>query len=398
MGTPGNPEVSPVITTAKLRSRTAKDLATMAKRKGVQGWHSMRKEELVKALMRRARADAAKAARKSHSNGHKSPAKATSSEGSSKTRRTNGRAAARRKTKSPHCEKRLSRMRAELTKLKDLAYQADGNGKQGEYSKDRLVVMVRDPYWLHAYWELTRQSIDRARVALGQHWHSARPVLRLSEVTRDGTTSTVRKIVRDIAIHGGVNNWYVDVQDPPKSYQLDIGYVTPDGRFLSLCRSNSVTTPQTGVVGSGDGNWAGVADDFDRIYAMSGGYTDKGDTSDLKDLFEERLRRPMGSPMVTRFGLGAGVSGRSRMESAFRVEADLVVHGTTEPGSHLTIRGEPVRLKPDGTFMVRFRLPDRRQVLPVVTSSGDGVEQRTIVLAVERNTKVMEPVIREPDS
>ena len=75
MGTPGNPEVSPVITTAKLRSRTAKDLATMAKRKGVQGWHSMRKEELVKALMRRARADAAKAARKGHSNGHKSPHK-----------------------------------------------------------------------------------------------------------------------------------------------------------------------------------------------------------------------------------------------------------------------------------------------------------------------------------
>ena len=34
----------------------------------------------------------------------------------------------------------------------------------------------------------------------------------------------------------------------------------------------------------------------------------------------------------------------------------------------------------------------------LVTSTSDGVEQRTIVLAVERNTKVMEPVIREPDS
>jgi len=61
------------------------------------------------------------------------------------------------------------------------------------------------------------------------------------------------------------------------------------------------------------------------------------------------------------------------------------------------LRGEPVRLEPDGTFTMRFELPDRRQVLPVVASSGDGVEQRTIVLAVERNTKVMEPVIRESD-
>ena len=49
--------------------------------------------------------------------------------------------------------------------------------------------MVRDPYWLHAYWELNRKSIERAKVALGPYWHSARPVLRLCEVLRDGTTT-----------------------------------------------------------------------------------------------------------------------------------------------------------------------------------------------------------------
>ena len=48
--------------------------------------------------------------------------------------------------------------------------------------------------------------------------------------------------------------------------------------------------------------------------------------------------------------------------------------------------------------MARRRPPDRRQVLPVVASSSDGVEQQTIVLAVERNTKTMEPIIREPDA
>ena len=42
------------------------------------------------------------------------------------------------------------------------------------------------------------------------------------------------------------------------------------------------------------------------------------------------------------------------------------------------------------------RLPDRRQVIPVIASSPDGVEQRTIILAVERNTKVLERVIRDP--
>ena len=40
-------------------------------------------------------------------------------------------------------------------------------------------------------------------------------------------------------------------------------------------------------------------------------------------------------------------------------------------------------------------IDDRRQVIPVIASSPDGVEQRTIILAVERNTKVLGPVVRD---
>ena len=54
-----------------------------------------------------------------------------------------------------------------------------------------------------------------------------------------------------------------------------------------------------------------------------------------------------------------------------------------------------MQLRSDGTFAVRLSLPDRRQVIPIVVSSVDGVEQRTVILAVERNTKRMEPVVRD---
>ena len=37
----------------------------------------------------------------------------------------------------------------------------------------------------------------------------------------------------------------------------------------------------------------------------------------------------------------------------------------------------------------------QEQVIPVTASSPDGVEQRTIILAVERNTKVLGPVLRD---
>jgi hypothetical protein len=44
---------------------------------------------------------------------------------------------------------------------------------------------------------------------------------------------------------------------------------------------------------------------------------------------------------------------------------------------------------------MRFSLPDSRQIIPAVAASADGVEERTIVLAVERNTKQLEPMIHD---
>jgi hypothetical protein len=59
------------------------------------------------------------------------------------------------------------------------------------------------------------------------------------------------------------------------------------------------------------------------------------------------------------------------------------------------LAGQPVRLREDGSFSVRKSMPDRRHVLPIVAGSRDGLEQRTIILAIERNTKVMEPLVRD---
>ena len=256
--------------------------------------------------------------------------------------------------------------------------------------------MVRDPYWLHAYWELSRKSIERAKVALGQYWHGARPVLRVCEVLRDGTTTSTRQPIRDVEIHGGVNNWYIDVHNPPKSYQLDIGYLAPGGRFFCLARSNVVSTPAAAAGDTFDKNWADVAKDFDRIFALSGGYSEPAANGELKEVLEERLRRPIGDPATTQFGRGAAGTPANGPGFEFQVDTELIVHGVTQPDAHVTLRGEPVKIRSDGTFAVRFNLPDRRHVLPMVASSRDGAEQRTIVLAVDRNTKVMEPVSRDP--
>jgi hypothetical protein len=287
---------------------------------------------------------------------------------------------------------RLEQARARYERQKNLALNAPAEAGSGS-RKDRLVVLVRDPYWLHAYWELSRQSVQRAAAAMGQDWHTARPVLRLLEVSDTGTTSTAEGVLRDIEIHGGVNNWYVDVQDPPKSFRLDIGYLANSGKFYVLARSNSVTTPRAGAADAIDENWTDVAENFDKIYAMSCGSSPTGPSQDLQEIFEERLRRPMSSTVIASGGESLIQHNRSGFD--FEIDAELIVYGTTQPGARVTLQGDPVRLRSDGTFTVRFSMPNCRQVIPAVAVSADGIEQRTVVLAVERNTKSMEPLVRD---
>lgn len=413
------------MTAEQLKGYTLKVLGQMAKEQGVPGWHAMRKDQLVKALLRasgsKSRSSAASsrngssrssATRTASRNGaaasrngasrstsSRSKATKTTASRSGSTRRSatasapasrsalrsNG-AKAKAKTKShPKAVRRLQEVRQAQNRLKDISHQDVPS------NKDRLVVIVRDPYWLHATWQLSRRNVERAEVALGQDWHMARPVLRLLEV--QAGNSAAETVVRDIEIHGGVNNWYVPVNDPPKSYRLDIGYLTESGRMFVLARSNVVTTPRAGTLDTLDNNWTDVAENYEKIYAMSGGHCTEGASEELQELFEERLRRPMSSPTL---GLAAnGHPGRKARDFQFELDAELIVYGNTVPGSRVTLQGDPVELRADGSFTVRFRLPNCRQVIPAVAQSADGLEQRTIVLAVERNTKVMEPLLRD---
>ena len=54
-----------------------------------------------------------------------------------------------------------------------------------------------------------------------------------------------------------------------------------------------------------DESWKDLAVNCDKILAKSGAFSTEGNDGELQRLFEERLRRPMGSPMITRYGCGA---------------------------------------------------------------------------------------------
>ncbi|MEX2140337.1 MAG: DUF4912 domain-containing protein [Pirellulales bacterium] len=393
------------MTASSLRAYSLKDLAKMAKQRGVSGWHAMRKDQLVAVLVSAAkRRSAARVSAKKQIAPVRRPSVSLASDRrklSAAARTSRVTATSTKVVKNSRLIKRLEEAKAQMLRSKDLATangQARSNGAVHNINgsvKDRLVLMVRGPFWLHACWELAAQSIQRAQVAMGQDWHTARPVLRLFHVTNAGASTSSERVIRDIPVHGGVKNWYIDVKEAPQSYRVEIGYLSAKGRFYSLARSNTVTTPAATAGDSLDAHWGDIARDCDKIYAMSGGYSVEGSSAELQELFEERMRRPMGSPTANRYGNGAdGLLPRER-DFRFDIDAEIVIHGATQTGAHVTMQGEPIKVQPDGTFHVRFDLPNRRQVIPILACTKDGVEQRTVVLAVERNTKIMEPVTRE---
>jgi hypothetical protein len=257
-----------------------------------------------------------------------------------------------------------------------------------EPHQDRVILLVRDSFWLQASWEITRASVHRAQSALSERWHTAVPMLRLLSVS-DVNSNRAESIERDIPIHGGVDNWYIDVDDPPSQYRVVVGYLSDNGEFYTVCRSNVVETPRPGECERLDEHWRDIAEDYERIYSLSGGYDTDG--GDLKEIFEERLRRPM--PLRGEQGQTVADPALLRQSKLpFDVDAELIIFGKTVSSASVLVAGRPVKLQPDGSFTVRMELPDKRQVLPVTAESRDGLRQRTTVVAVERNTKVMEPV------
>jgi len=362
------------MTAASLKAKPVRDLARLAKQHGVHGWHAMRKDQLVRALVQKAKSGLMKQAMPGR--GSREAARHVPAGGQ----------------RDAEVARRISEARDRLAKAKDLTTRAEGRASRSS-PRDRMVLMVRGPHWMHAYWEVTQRSITRAQAALGQDWHAAKPVLRVLQVESDAQGSPSERVVRQIAVHGGVKNWYIDVREPLRC-RVEIGYLAPSGKFQALARSNAVTTPNASQCDTLDAHWGDIVDDCERIYALSGGYSSEAGSCELQELFEERMQRPMGPP-AAQAAADHEPEDEPPVDFQIEVDAEMIVYGATKPEAYVTLQGEPIKLRPDGTFRVRVEMPNKRLVIPIIASAADGSARQTVVMAVERNTKAMEPYARD---
>ena len=65
----------------------------------------------------------------------------------------------------------------------------------------------------------------------------------------------------------------------------------------------------------------------------------------------------------------------------------MILYGATEPDALVSVCGRKVPLNPDGTFSMRFALPDGEMNLPVKAVSKKGTDTQEIEIKVTRTTK-----------
>ncbi|HLB02164.1 MAG TPA: DUF4912 domain-containing protein [Nitrospiria bacterium] len=124
------------------------------------------------------------------------------------------------------------------------------------YGVTELVLLPVDPYWIHAYWEVTPKSFSEFLSRLGPLASQGRYLLRIYDVTAIEFDGSNAHSSFDLPIELSARNWYINLWSSEKSIVGDLGYLRPDGRFILLVRSNVIHTPRAGVSIFTEAPWA----------------------------------------------------------------------------------------------------------------------------------------------
>ena len=107
------------------------------------------------------------------------------------------------------------------------------------YGVNRVRLLVKDPEWLFAYWDVDPRSVDGLRHEIGERALAlTRLTLRIADAR--GRDASV------ILLPYGARAWYVRGGAESRSYRAQLGWTLPSGEFRPLAESNTVTTPRSG--------------------------------------------------------------------------------------------------------------------------------------------------------
>ncbi len=312
------------------------------------------------------------------------------------------------------------------------------------YGTRRLFLTARDPHWLYAYWDLTREQ----QTKLNAKSSDGHLILRIYTGKLEGHPAC------EIHVHPESRHWFAHVERSGDSYSAELGYYSPLGRWTRIAISSATVTPPDAAAVEGDVEFATIPFEFPFAKLIEIIKSAVRENVPLAQAVEElrrhghpELPRANGTPVSTwtaqqeqalarivnidegrRVWMGSleitelirrrlaheisslGVSSFSNLSSLsspfggaaqpkgfwFNVNAELIIYGATEPTARVTLGGHEIKLRSDGSFSFRFALPDGKYDLPAVAVSADGTDARAANLKFSRETEYLGDVGTHP--
>lgn len=199
------------------------------------------------------------------------------------------RTISRKKSHNPLLNKKIGRLVAAIVNRPEGENSAAGFELPSRYGKNKLVLLVRDPWWIYGYWEVTPEREKQVlREMLGLGLQKDKTVLRVYDVT--GTSVSRANASFDIELNFFADNWYIDVGKPDADWVAELGLRAANGRFFPLVRSNTVRTPRFGLSDVWDEEWMMPDELYWKLFGRMTGLSEQKSSLNVREILERYLK------------------------------------------------------------------------------------------------------------
>ncbi|MDR1695788.1 MAG: DUF4912 domain-containing protein [Endomicrobium sp.] len=269
------------------------------------------------------------------------------------------------------------------------------SGLPDSYNETKVVLLPRDPLWIYVYWDISSQTKNEFSDKYKDIFDDSSLTIRVYDVTDVNFDGSNANRFFDVKVNHNALSWYINVGEFNRSWCVDVGYVLKNGEFVTVSRSNAMAMPRHGVSNITDEQWALLQIEFEKLLKISGAGGLGKSSYDLVKLMRERWEEITKLPTSGILGGASSSSFRKKQaadkskDKTFWLKADteIIVYGATEPDATLTVQGKNVPLAQDGSFTLRFYLPDGEQNYPIEAVSSCGTMSRRITFNVKKETK-----------
>jgi len=252
------------------------------------------------------------------------------------------------------------------------------------YGKTESYLLPKDPAWLFLFWEITQNTLDCVASQYGQETlQNARTIIRLHDVTDVAVFDGENDVCHyDMPVIFEARSWYINAPQSGRSYVADLGYLTADGRFILVSRSNMTALPPGKVSDIIDDKWMIVEGDFQKLLKLSGAdYIGLG-ASERMQVVSQRWKltelTPSGAPSSwSSFALHLDKVQEDE-DIWLKADCEIIIYGSASKNAIVSINGKDIELK-EGKFSIRQHLPAGSVVdLPIHARNAKGDKTRHI--------------------